>query len=77
LLLLRSAEGVFEKERIDNPDPVQITSQAYFENIQAPLKGFYTFQYSAHTPLLEEPGQVINILLTDALNKTNNLADND
>mgnify|MGYP000347913292 CR=1 FL=1 len=48
----------------------------YFENLQAPLKGFYTFEHSAHSPLFEEPKKALKILLEDVLNKTNALADN-
>lgn len=48
---------------------------AYFDQIQAPLKGFYTFEYSAHSPLFEEPEKALNILLEDVLNGTTSLAD--
>lgn len=48
---------------------------AYFDQLQAPLKGFYTFEYSAHSPLFEEPEKALNILLEDVLNGTNALAD--
>ena len=30
-------------------------SKAYLEKLQAPVKGFYTFENSAHSPLFEEP----------------------
>ena len=30
-------------------------SKAYFKQLQAPVKGFYTFEHSAHCPLFEEP----------------------
>jgi pimeloyl-ACP methyl ester carboxylesterase len=52
-----------------------LVSRAYFQEIKAPLKGFYTFEQSAHTPLFEEPAKVINILREDVLPGTNNLAD--
>ena len=26
-----------------------------FENLEAPVKGFYTFEKSAHSPMFEEP----------------------
>jgi pimeloyl-ACP methyl ester carboxylesterase len=48
---------------------------AYFDQLQAPLKGFYTFENSAHSPLFEEPEKALNILLEDVLNGTNALAD--
>ena len=36
--------------------------KAYCEQIQAPLKGFYTFAHSAHSPLFEEPEKALSIL---------------
>jgi pimeloyl-ACP methyl ester carboxylesterase len=48
---------------------------SYFDQIKAPLKGFYTFENSAHSPLFEEPEKALNILLKDVLNGTNALAD--
>jgi pimeloyl-ACP methyl ester carboxylesterase len=47
----------------------------YFEKIEAPVKGFYTFEKSAHCPIFEEPEKALKILLEDVLNGTNNLAD--
>ena len=47
----------------------------YFEELQAPLKGFYTFERSAHSPLFEEPEKMQNILKKDVLIGVNNLAD--
>ncbi len=47
----------------------------YFEQLKAPLKGFYTFEQSAHTPLFEEPEKVQKILREDVLAGANNLAD--
>jgi pimeloyl-ACP methyl ester carboxylesterase len=48
-----------------NPD----LSRAYFEAIEAPVKGFYMFEYSAHSPLFEEPGRATEILLNDVLGR--------
>ena len=42
-------------------------AQAYFEQLRAPLKGFYTFEQSAHSPLFEEPGKMRDILQEDVL----------
>jgi pimeloyl-ACP methyl ester carboxylesterase len=50
-------------------------SRAYFEQLDAPLKGFYTFQNSAHSPIFEEPQRVKEIMFKDVLNRTNQLAD--
>ncbi len=50
-------------------------ARAYFENLKAPVKGFYTFDRSAHSPMFEEPDKVLRILNTDVLTGTNNLAE--
>ncbi len=47
----------------------------YLEKLQAPMKGFYTFERSAHSPLFEEPEKMLRILREDVLAGTNNLAD--
>ncbi|HEX2458708.1 MAG TPA: alpha/beta hydrolase [Vicinamibacterales bacterium] len=47
----------------------------YFERVRAPVKGFYTFDHSAHSPLYEEPEKVRRILSEDVLSGTNKLAD--
>ena len=47
----------------------------YFEKIEAPVKGFYTFERSAHSPIFEEPEKVQKILQEDVLTGTNSLAD--
>jgi pimeloyl-ACP methyl ester carboxylesterase len=47
----------------------------YFEKLHAPVKGFYTFEKSAHSPIFEEPEKVQKILREDVLQGTNNLAD--
>lgn len=52
-----------------------IEAKAFFEQLTAPLKGFYTFEHSAHSPLLEEPGKMLRILRADVLAGVNNLAD--
>ena len=45
----------------------------YFEKLDAPVKGFYTFEESAHSPMFEEPDKVQKILLEDVLAGTSNL----
>jgi pimeloyl-ACP methyl ester carboxylesterase len=47
----------------------------YFGKLKAPLKGFYTFRQSAHSPLFEEPAEVRRIMLGDVLAGTNRLTD--
>lgn len=50
-------------------------AKAYLAQVKAPVKGFYTFADSAHTPLFEEPEKVQQILREDVVNGTNQLAD--
>ncbi|NHB77637.1 alpha/beta hydrolase [Rhodobacter calidifons] len=50
-------------------------SRAYFDGIDAPVKGFYLFGNSALSPLWEEPERATAVLLTDVLNGTTGLAD--
>jgi pimeloyl-ACP methyl ester carboxylesterase len=50
-------------------------AQAYFDQITTPLKGFYTFEQSAHSPIFEEPEKMRRILREDVLAGTNRLAD--
>jgi pimeloyl-ACP methyl ester carboxylesterase len=47
----------------------------YFEKLEAPVKGFYTFENSAHSPMFEEPEKTQKILTKDVLAGTNNLTD--
>jgi pimeloyl-ACP methyl ester carboxylesterase len=50
-------------------------SKAYLNHLDAPLKGFYTFDASAHSPLFEEPEKVKTVMVKDVLQQTNKLAD--
>ncbi|MEA5005723.1 MAG: alpha/beta hydrolase [Rikenellaceae bacterium] len=50
-------------------------SSSFLQSIQAPVKGFYTFKKSAHSPMFEESGRFLMIMTRDVLNKTVNLAD--
>jgi pimeloyl-ACP methyl ester carboxylesterase len=50
-------------------------SRAHFDVIDAPVKGFYMFENSAHSPLFEEPERATFILLQDVLQGMNGLAD--
>jgi len=52
-------------------------ARAYFERLDAPLKRFYTFERSAHSPLFEEPDRMREIMLTDVLAHGNGLADHE
>jgi pimeloyl-ACP methyl ester carboxylesterase len=47
----------------------------YFEQLKAPVKGFYTFNQSAHSPMFEEPLRMQQILQEDVLAVKNELAD--
>jgi pimeloyl-ACP methyl ester carboxylesterase len=50
-------------------------AKAYFEQLDAPVKGFYTFQQSAHTPFFEESAKTREILRADVLTGSTGLAD--
>lgn len=50
-------------------------SKAYFEHLQSPAKGFYTFKQSAHSPMFEESEKFMQIMVEDVLNGRTNLAD--
>ncbi len=47
----------------------------YLEDIESPIKGFYTFENSAHSPMFEEPLRFKEILVKDVLNGTTTMAD--
>lgn len=47
----------------------------YLEQLKAPVKGFYTFEQSAHSPMFEEPEKMQMILRQDVLAGANHLAD--
>lgn len=42
-------------------------AKSYFEKLSAPVKGFYQFEHSAHSPLFEEPEKMQAILREDVL----------
>lgn len=50
-------------------------ARQFFDRISAPVKGFYTFQNSAHSPVFEEPLRARQILVQDVLAGANRLAD--
>jgi pimeloyl-ACP methyl ester carboxylesterase len=50
-------------------------AKAYFAKLDAPIKGFYTFANSAHSPIFEEPDKARQILLEDVLGGVTRLAD--
>lgn len=50
-------------------------AKSYLETIQAPVKGFYTYEQSAHSPLFEEPERMREILEQDVLAGRTALAD--
>lgn len=52
-----------------------VMQKAYYEQIKAPVKGFYTFKNSAHSPLFEQPQLAMNILRQDVLHGTTSLSD--
>jgi pimeloyl-ACP methyl ester carboxylesterase len=50
-------------------------AKGYFEALEAPIKGFYTFERSAHSPMFEEPERTVRILHEDVLRAAKGLAD--
>ena len=46
-------------------------AKEYFSQINAPVKSFYVFNNSAHSPIFEEPEKVGKIILEDVLNSGN------
>jgi pimeloyl-ACP methyl ester carboxylesterase len=52
-------------------------AKSYLETLKAPVKGFYTFQHSAHGPAYEEPERMRQILRQDVLAAQTTLADGD
>jgi pimeloyl-ACP methyl ester carboxylesterase len=47
----------------------------YLKRLKAPIKGFYTFERSAHSPIFEEPQRLNEIMVNDVMNLKTNLAD--
>lgn len=52
-----------------------VLAKAYYERLEAPVKGFYTFDQSAHSPLFEEPQKTCRIMREDVLAEATHLAD--
>ena len=50
-------------------------AKSYFGKLKAPLKGFYTFEQSAHSPIFEEPEKMGKILRENVLVGANSLSD--
>jgi pimeloyl-ACP methyl ester carboxylesterase len=51
-------------------------SKDYFETIKAPVKRFYSFEQSAHSPLFEEPEKMQQIFKNDIFPEVNKIAGN-
>ncbi|MCA0390069.1 MAG: alpha/beta hydrolase [Bacteroidetes bacterium] len=49
-------------------------SREYLKNIDAPVRGFYSFDASAHSPMHEEPMRFIHLLKNDVIERKNSLA---
>ncbi len=50
-------------------------AKGYLDKITAPVKGFYTFESSAHSPLFEQPDEMNRILREDVLAGRSGLSD--
>lgn len=54
-----------------------ILAKEYYKTLKAPMKAFYTFKNSAHSPMFEEPELMQRILINDVLKGSNGLRDSD
>jgi pimeloyl-ACP methyl ester carboxylesterase len=52
-----------------------VLAKAYLQQLQAPLKGFYTYENSAHSPIFEDPERTRFILTKDVLGAAVSLSD--
>jgi hypothetical protein len=50
-------------------------ARKYVQQLKAPVKGFYTFSESAHSPAMEEPQKAQWIMREDVLKGASDLAD--
>jgi pimeloyl-ACP methyl ester carboxylesterase len=50
-------------------------AKAYLDELQVPIRGFYTFEHSAHSPMFEEPDRMKQIIQEDVLAGKNSLSD--
>lgn len=50
-------------------------SKEYLKSLESPVKGFYTFNYSAHSPMFEETKRYIHLLKNDVIEGKTDLAD--
>ena len=55
--------------------PEYFLTEDYLKKINAPVKGFYLFEDSAHSPIFEEPEKVMDIMMKDVINGRNQMAD--
>jgi pimeloyl-ACP methyl ester carboxylesterase len=54
---------------------VTALAREYFKQLQAPVKGFYVFENSAHSALLEEPDSAHRVIERDVLQGATTLTD--
>lgn len=52
-----------------------VVAKEFASALKAPVKGFYTFEHSAHSPCFEEPEKMRRILSVDVLQRQASLAD--
>ncbi|MEA4895438.1 MAG: hypothetical protein VB064_09250 [Oscillospiraceae bacterium] len=53
-----------------------VIAKEFAMTVNAPVKGFYTFENSAHSPCFEESEKMCHILHTDVLQEKADLSDN-
>ena len=59
---------VYILQGISDYETTYTISKSYFDSLKAPLKRFYTFKNSAHSPIFEEP-EKFNIILNEILSE--------
>jgi len=64
----------FIQGRYDYTTSYQL-ARDYFAKLDAPVKGYYTFGDSAHSPMFEEPDRMLRVLREDVLAGATHLAD--
>ena len=52
-------------------------AREWFEKVEAPDKAFFTFEYSAHGTIIEEPEKFVQIIREIALKNARNITSND
>ena len=73
--VLREEAMVLVRDLAERFEVSESTIRRDLEELEAPGKGFYTFNESAHSPMFEEPRRLKEILIRDVLNRSTSLAE--